>query len=172
MIRTRILITSQGQAQAWLHLGPRHLHVPTMRPGNIQLGAIVGAGEGAMITGRRITVNGDAAAAAVMAMVMVVAVDEAAVPRAGKQGIPMEQRNTARMDPDRYHPPQRSSPRQCQILQLIPSIRAAAIRQTIHHTPHNCNNLALHNRIRRCRSRSCRRKYNHISIHDLRSSLV
>ena len=51
----------------------------------------MGAGEGATITGHRITVSGDAVAVVLMVMVvtvtvMVVDVDEAAVPNADKQG--------------------------------------------------------------------------------------
>ncbi len=136
----------------------------------------MGAGEGATITGRIITVSVDAAAAAV------VDVDGgAAARRADKQGIlPIGQRNMARTDPDRYHPPRRSSHRQwdntqCPMLQPIPSTLAvAAVRRTIRHTPHKCNNLALHNHIRHCRSRSCRHniRSSHISIHDSRNSSV
>lgn len=135
----------------------------------------MGAGEGATITGRRITVSGDAVAVAVMVMVMVtvVAVGEAAVPRADKQGNHIGQGNMVDTDPDRYHLPRRSSPRQ---LQPNPSILAPAVRRTLRRTPHNCNNnnnnLALHNRIRLCRSRTCRRKCNHTSILGSRNSLV
>jgi hypothetical protein len=134
-----------------------------MRLGNMQLGVIVGAGEGVMIIGHLIIVSAHAVAVAVM--VMVVVVDGAVALHAGKQGTHIEQ-NMAHTDPERYHPPRRCSHRQ-----LIPNIRAAAeaVRRTIRHTLPN--NLALDNRIRRCRSRSCLRKYNHISIHDSRDSL-
>lgn len=132
-------------------------------------------GEDATIIGRRITVIGDAVGDAVMVMVviimaMAVAVVEAAVLRADKQATHIGQGNKARTDPDHYHPPRR---RQSQILQPNPSILALEVRQTIRHTPHNCNNnLALHNRIRRCRSRMCHRKSNRISTLGSRNSLV
>lgn len=78
--RTRTLIISQGQAQA-----QRHHHCPRhLRPADILLGVIVGAGEGATITGRRITVSGVAVAVAVMVTVMVVVVHEAVVLNADK----------------------------------------------------------------------------------------
>lgn len=152
--RTRMLITNQGQARAWRHLCPRYLHVPGMGPGDMRLGEIVGAGEGAMITGRIITASVDAAAA--------VDVDEA-------EGIlPTGQKS---MGPDRYHPPRRSSHRQWDNPRY-PML--AAVPRTICHTPLNYNNLALHNRIRRRLSRSCRHNIqcSHISIHDSRDSLV
>ena len=166
-IRILMLITSLGQAQAWRrHLCPRYLHVPDMRLGNnMRLGAIVGAEEGEMIIGHLIIVSGDAVAVMVMVMVVavVVAVDGAQALHADNQGTHIEQ-NMAHTDLERYH-----LPRRCSHRQLTPSIRAAAVRRTIRHIPPN--NLASDNRIRRCRSRSCRRKYNHISIHDSRDSL-
>ena len=163
-IRILMLITSLGQAQAWRrHLCPRYLHVPDMRLGtNMRLGAIVGAEEGEMIIGHLIIVSGDAVAVMVMVVVVVVAVDGVLALHAGNQGTHIEQ-NMALTDPERYH-----LPRRCLHRQLIPSIRAA-VRRTIRHIP--LNNLASDNRIRRYRSRSCRRKYNHISIHDSQDSL-
>ena len=164
-IRILMLITSLGQAQACRrHLCPRHLHVPDMRLGNnMRLGAIVGAEEGVMIIGHLTIVTGDAVAVMVMVVAVVVAVDGVLALHAGNQGTHIEQ-NMALTDPERYH-----LPRRCSHRQLTPSIRAAAVRRTIRHIPPN--NLALDNRIRRCRSRSCRRKYNHISIHDSQDSL-
>jgi len=171
-----MLITSRGQVLAWRRLYPRYRRVLVIGLGNMQFGAIVGVGEGAMITGPIITVIEDVAAVVAMVIVMVVAVDEAAVPRAGKEGtLPTGQTNMARMNPNHRHP-RRSSHRRWDkarrsMSQPTPSILAPAIRRTTRHTPHNCSNLALHNPIRRSHNHSCRRKFNHISIHDSRNSL-